>query len=132
MSKFKKYIKKGVNESLENVPFHQKAPVKRLLMSNSKSMPGSDVSISIHLIKDLPSKIPDYGELHKHDCNEINLIISENSKLVYQVTFEDEVYKVSSPSTVFIPKGVRHKAKVISGEGTFVCVIFQGKYKAKK
>jgi len=39
---------------------------------------------------------------------------------------------VSAPSTVFIPKGIRHKAKFISGKGIFVCIILSGKYKSTK
>ena len=68
----------------------------------------------------------------KHNANEINLIVSENSKLKYEIQLGDETYKVSSPSTVFIPKGIRHKAKFISGKGIFVCIILSGKYKSSK
>jgi len=39
---------------------------------------------------------------------------------------------VTSPSTVFIPKGTKHKAKFISGKGIFVCIILSGKYKSSK
>ena len=70
--------------------------------------------------------------LHKHNADEINLIISENSKLKYEIQLGDEVYKISSPSTVFIPKGVKHKAKLISGKGIFVCIILSGKYTSSK
>ena len=59
-------------------------------------------------------------------------IVSENSKLKYEIQLDDETYKVSSPSTVFIPKGIRHKAKFISGKGIFVCIILSGKYKSSK
>jgi 2-isopropylmalate synthase len=48
--------------------------------------------------------------------------------LKYEIQLGDEVYNVSSPSTVFIPKGIKHKAKFISGKGVFVCVILSGKY----
>nr|AIF20225.1 Isopropylmalate/homocitrate/citramalate synthase family protein [uncultured marine thaumarchaeote KM3_88_G03] len=74
----------------------------------------------------------EYSMLHKHSADEINLIVSENSKLKYEIQLGDETYKVSSPSTVFIPKGVRHKAKFISGKGIFVCIILSGKYKSSK
>ena len=70
--------------------------------------------------------------LHKHNADEINLIVSENSKLKYEIQMDDETYKVTSPSTVFIPKGVKHKAKFISGKGIFVCIILSGKYKSSK
>jgi len=39
---------------------------------------------------------------------------------------------VSSPSTVFIPKGVKHKARFLSGKGIFVCIILSGKYTTSK
>jgi quercetin dioxygenase-like cupin family protein len=74
----------------------------------------------------------EYSILHKHNADEINLIVSENSKLKYEIQLGDETYNVSSPSTVFIPKGVRHKAKFISGKGIFVCIILSGKYKSSK
>jgi len=39
---------------------------------------------------------------------------------------------VLSPSTVFIPKGVKHKARFLSGKGIFVCIILSGKYTTSK
>ena len=70
----------------------------------------------------------DYSLLHKHNADEINLIISDNDKLKYEIQLGDEKYRVTSPTTVFIPKGVQHKAKLISGKGIFVCIILSGKY----
>ena len=132
MKKFQKYIKKGVVEPLENIPFHGKAPIKRLLMLDKASIPESSNYVSVHVIKDLPKEFPKYSELHKHDCDEINLILSEDDKLIYKVQFENELYEVSSPATIFIPKGVKHSAEVLSGKGIFVCIILQGDYNASK
>jgi quercetin dioxygenase-like cupin family protein len=56
-------------------------------------------------------------------------MILSDEKLVYEIQLEDEVYKVRSPATIFIPKGIRHRADVISGKGMFVCFIMSGKYK---
>jgi len=50
--------------------------------------------------------------------------------LTYEIELGDEKYKVSSPSTVFIPKGLKHKAGVISGKGIFVCIILSSNYKS--
>ena len=127
MTRYKKFIKKGVSEPLQKVPFHSKAPIKRLSMLNKKRFPYSNTHIAVHFINSLPKKIQDYSKLHKHKFDEINLIISENGKLTYEIQLDDEVYKVTSPSTVFIPKGVKHKAKVISGKGIFVCMILSSK-----
>lgn len=130
--KFQKYIKKGVSEPLTKIPFHGEAPVNRLLMLDKTSIPESNAHIAVHFIKNLPKKIPKYSQLHKHECDEVNLILSEDDKLTYKIQFEDEVYEVTSPATIFIPKGVRHSAEVLSGKGIFVCIVLTGDYKASK
>ncbi len=124
MKRYQKFIKKGVNEPLSKVPFHSKAPIKRFSMLSQKLIPKSSTHIAVHFINS-KKKIPEYSVLHKHGHNEINLILSEGRKITYEIQLEDEVYKVTSPSTVFIPKGIRHKARVISGKGIFVCIILK-------
>jgi len=132
MNHYKKFIKKGVNERISKIPFHNYAPVKRLSMLSKKRFPSSNTHIAVHFVNGNHKKMSEYSMLHKHSADEINLIVSENSKLKYEIQLDDETYKVTSPSTVFIPKGVRHNAKFISGKGIFVCIILSGKYKSSK
>jgi len=124
MKRYQKFIKKGVSEPLFKIPFHRNAPIKRLSMLSKKLIPKSSTHIAVHFVNS-KKKIPEYSILHKHSHDEINLILSEGRKITYEIQLEDEVYKVTSPSTVFIPKGVRHKARVISGKGIFVCIILK-------
>ena len=130
MKKYKKFIKQGVVEPLEKVPFHEKAPIKRLSMLNKSIIPESDTHVAVHFVN-ASKKIPNYSQLHKHDHDEINMILSEDSNLTYEVQLEDEKYTVSSPSTIFIPKGIKHSAHAISGKGVFVCIILSSKYLSK-
>ena len=132
MNRYKKFIKKGVSERISKIPFHNYAPMKRLSMLSKKRFPSSNTHVAIHFVNGNHKKMLEYSILHKHSADEINLIVSENSKLKYEIHLDDETYKVTSPSTVFIPKGVRHKAKFISGKGIFVCIILSGKYKSSK
>ncbi len=122
MNKYQKFIKKGVIESLDNVPFHEKAPIKRLSMLSKSLIPTSNTHIAVHFV-DASKDLPKYSKLHKHNNDEINLILSEDSSLTYEIQLEDESYEVTSPSTIFIPKGIKHSAQAISGKGIFVCVI---------
>ncbi len=122
MNKYRKFIKKGVIESLDKVPFHGKAPIKRLSMLSKSLIPKSNTHIAVHFI-DSSKDLPKYSKLHKHNHDEINLILSEDSSLTYEIRFEDESYEVTSPSTIFIPKGIKHSAQAISGKGIFVCMI---------
>lgn len=128
MSKYRKFIKKGIIEPLADVEFHKGAPIKRLSMLSKKQIPASDTHIAVHFVN-TKKKFPQYSFLHKHNYDEINLILSQNGKLTYEIQLDDEVYRVSSPSTVFIPKGVKHSANVVSGKGLFVCIILSDKYK---
>ena len=125
--KYRRFINEGMNESLEKIPFHQKAPIKRFSMLNKSMVPESDTHIAVHFVN-ASQKIPKYSQLHKHNHDEINLILSEDDTLKYKIQLEDETYRVSSPSSVFIPKGVRHSAEVVSGTGIFVCIILSDDY----
>lgn len=129
MGKYRKYIQKGIEEPLENVPFHGKAPIKRLSMLSKHLIPQSDTHIAVHFVN-ASKDLPEYSELHKHNHDEINLILSEDSELTYQIQLEDETYQISSPSTVFIPKELKHSAKAISGKGIFVCIILSDNYES--
>ena len=127
MNRYKKFIKKGVSEQISKIPFHNYAPIKRLSMLSKKRFPSSNTHVAVHFVNGNHKKMSEYSMLHKHSADEINLIVSENSKLKYEIQLDDETYKVTSPSTVFIPKGVKHKEKFISGKGIFVCIILSGK-----
>lgn len=104
MKQYGKFIKKGINEPLSKVPFHGKAPIKRRSMLSKELIPESDTHIAVHFVKSNSKKLPDYSKLHQHNYDEINLILSEDDKLMYQIQLGDENYRVSSPSTIFIPK----------------------------
>ena len=94
----------------------------------SKSLiPQSNTHIAVHFV-DASKNLPKYSKLHKHNHDEINLILSENANLTYDIQFEDESYEVKSPSTIFIPKGIKHSARAISGKGIFVCIILSNNY----
>jgi len=129
MRKYKKYITKGIPEPLSEVQFHKKAPIKRISMLSKKTIPESKIHAAVHFVDAIDKKISKYSILHKHDVDEVNILLSQNDKLVYEIQLDDEIYKVSSPVTIFIPKGVNHRADVISGSGFFVCLIMSNKYK---
>jgi len=132
MNHYKKFVKKGVRESFSKIPFHIDVPIKRLSMLSKKLVPTSNTHVAINLVDYKLKKLPEYSFLYKHNVDEITLIISENNKLKYEIQLDDEKYKVSSPSTVFIPKGIKHKARFLSGKGIFVCIILSGKYTTSK
>ena len=127
MEKYRKFIQSGIKESIDTISFHKKAPIKRISMLNKSMIPESNTHVAVHFV-DASRKLPQYSQMHKHNHDEINLILSEDSKLTYEVQLEDEKYKVYSPSTVYIPKGLQHSAQAVSGKGVFVCIILSSRY----
>lgn len=135
MNKYKHLIKIGIAKPLSTVEFHnkEKAPLKRMVLVEKKKINEKGLKIVVHVINKATKKNRNYCELHRHNYDEINLILSEKKgKLIYRIQIEDEVYIVKSPASVYIPKGLRHSANVISGEGIFVADIFMSPYKAFK
>ena len=123
----------GIEKDLSTVAFHHDGPLKRYELLQKSSVNGDGgFRVVTHIISDPPLKVEPYCELHYHDFDEINLILSDDSSLKYRITLDDEEYEVSSPSTVYIPKGVRHAAEVISGRGIFVAITFTKNYVAKQ
>ena len=98
--------------------------------SLSNTSTGSNYRIAVHIIDKLPDSVPEYVDSHAHDCDEINLILSEKGTLVYHVVLEDEEYTVTSPATIYIPKGVRHKAWAKKGQGLFIAFIMSKEYQS--
>jgi hypothetical protein len=133
MGKYKHLITVGILKPLEGVDFHHKAPLDRYVMLQKDSVEGDGgFRVVTHIITDLPKDIPEYCDLHWHDFDEVNLITSEDNSLTYKIRLEDEEYIVTSPSTIYIPKGTRHSAEVISGKGVYMAITFTKDYKANK
>lgn len=131
--KFQHLITHGIEESLNTVAFHHEAPLTRhVLLQKDKVEGDGGFRVVSHTITDLPETIPSYCELHWHEFDEINLILSQDNSLVYRIQLEDEVYEVHSPSTIYIPKGVKHAAEVVSGKGIFLAITFTKEYKAQQ
>ena len=133
MKKYEHLITKGVEQALSTVQFHHDAPLTRYVMLQKDSISGDGgFRVVTHVISDLPDVIPPYSELHWHDFDEVNLILSNDAGLVYRIKLEDEEYEVSSPATVYIPKGLSHAAEVISGNGVYIAITFTSDYIAKQ
>jgi 2-isopropylmalate synthase len=83
-------------------------------------------------------KIPlleDYGEghvdSHIHHCDSLFIFLGDSDNyegLMAEVELENDKFVVSSPASVFIPAGVRHSYRVLSGSGTYINHVLSGSY----
>ncbi len=133
MKKYENLITYGDEQSLANVAYHHEAPLTRYVMLQKDKVEGDGgFRVVSHIINNLPEVVSSYCELHWHDFDEINLIQSEDNSLKYKIKLEDETYEVIAPATVYIPKGIRHSAEVISGRGVFTAITFTKNYRAQQ
>jgi mannose-6-phosphate isomerase-like protein (cupin superfamily) len=133
MKKHEHLISRGDEQPLDAVAFHHQAPFSRYVMLQKDAVEGDGgFRVVTHVISDLPESIPPYCDLHQHEFDEINFILSEDGSLQYRIMLEDETYEVGPQTTVYIPKGTMHAAEVISGRGLFIAVMFTKNYTAKQ
>lgn len=97
---------------------------QRFVLMNSKLMENAPFHIALHIIKDLESPPEPYAKIHCHPSHdEIGLIIAPKEGLEYEIILNGEVKRVKSPASVYIPAGTSHRAKAISGNGAYVCIL---------
>jgi len=125
------YILRGRVEDLHFVPFHANgtAPVSRRVLAGAGVHETIGKHIVSHEIRNVPAERRSYCEPHVHDCDEINILLSD-SHLSYEIRLGDEVFVVNAPATIRIPAGVVHSANVIEGSGFYIAIVDTANYKA--
>jgi quercetin dioxygenase-like cupin family protein len=124
-------ISRGRLEALHFVPFHANgdAPVSRRVLAGAGVHESIGKHIVSHEIRNVPPERRSYCEPHVHDCDEINILLSD-SHLSYEIRLGDEVFIVNAPATIHIPAGVVHSANVIEGSGFYIAIVDTAKYDA--
>lgn len=98
--------------------------IERLSFWEREHLPGKSFHIATHII-DATYRHQEnlhYEQLHKHEFDEINILISTSSCLKYKMEFDGKLEEISSPSLIYIPAGIDHRAEPVSGTGIFICI----------
>ncbi|HDP24778.1 MAG TPA: hypothetical protein ENN34_04970 [Deltaproteobacteria bacterium] len=69
---------------------------------------------------------------HKHDFDEMYLMIGDEKAITFGIELGDEYYEVSTPGAVYIPKGTPHAIRPVGGtpglSGGLIPVCLNGEY----
>lgn len=99
-------------------------PVFKLV--DSELVPGADITVHVrHVQKEPPKDFEPIVEVHKHDFNSVYCFLGT---LKVEVYLEGEKHIISAPRAAYIPAGVRHNYRPLSGTGFVVVVIGAAKY----
>ena len=126
------FVKPRVSEEIKH---HDSAAMNKTGLSyvliDDLSYPNAGLRLTTRRIANVPKEVPDYVEMHSHDVDQLFILLSDtddSGALEAEFKLEDEVYRVKSPVTVFIPKGVPHSQKVLSGSGRLITFLRKGVY----
>ena len=112
-------------QDLKSIPFHD--TMSSLLREIAL---GSPYHIAIHTINALESNECEYVKPHKHEADELNIILSDDPSFQFKILVGEEEKIVNAPSVVWIPKNTIHSANVLYGKGYYICIIFEKEYMA--
>lgn len=116
--------KEGMIEAFGGIKNHLDVEgIIRYALMGREDFYGKGFHLAVHVVSakyyDQPAE---FAVPHKHDFDEINIIIPVNSNLVYDFEVKGEKMRLPAPYTLFIPAGADHYAKPVEGEGIFICI----------
>lgn len=69
---------------------------------------------------------------HRHDFDEVYLMIGDKDAITFEVMLDDETYMVSTPASVYIPRGLPHaispKKATVGLTGGLIALVLNGEY----
>ncbi|MFH2027734.1 MAG: 2-isopropylmalate synthase, partial [Nanoarchaeota archaeon] len=122
-------------ENLIGVPFvrgaeeligHRNGQGTRHVFMDNRVIPGSSFYIIIRDVDDIDSGLPGHVDMHSHNCDSAFLFVGKNpdfSGLSCEVYLGDLTKKVDSPASVFIPNGIPHAYRLVSGSGFYINIL---------
>jgi 2-isopropylmalate synthase len=113
--------------------FDAHVPGKYQILMDNELVPDADFFIAggihhkIHQAEPISYK-------HTHDQSEVYLYISKKGDAEIEVELEDETYRMTTPCSVYVPKGVKHTYRYLRIDGplTVVAIVRHGEYIPKK
>jgi mannose-6-phosphate isomerase-like protein (cupin superfamily) len=101
---------------------------ERFLLMNEELLENAPFHIAVHIIKDLDTLPDPYAKMHCHPgFDEIGLIIAPKDILEYEIILDGKENRIKSPAAVYIPAGTHHRARAVSGNGAYVCILLDPK-----
>ena len=113
-----------------NLSYHRKGPGNRYELFNKNVFRSADQYL---IIREIDAGEPiDYVDVHSHCVDNINVFLGcgENfSGLNFEFVMGEQAFNLTSPKTVFVPAGIPHKFRPLSGSGVYLNHLLIGDYR---
>ena len=123
--KISKFILPVEARSATELKKHKKGVGKRYIFSDNKNNPKGNIYAILRNVKNVKMP-PQHVELHSHNCDSLWMFFGNKNDLKglqVEVVLGKEKYKLNSPASIYIPKGVKHTYRFIKGSGNYVNIV---------
>lgn len=118
--------------SSTELPYHREGPGVRHVMFDERFLPDCRQYCIVREIPRVQRPTP-HVDVHIHTTDSFFLFLGHEPGLrglQVEVVLGEVTREISSPASVFIPAGVPHTYRIISGEGIYVNHVLKGSYTA--
>jgi len=129
MKKYEYCIKKPYDSTSEHheahhTKSHHDDAMPRWSFTGDGHFTEAPVRVVVRQIRRIPDDYAPHIEMHTHDVDELYIFVSEEEDgLEAEVVLGDEIYHVTSPVTVLLPKGVPHRYAAKRGHGFLFTIV---------
>lgn len=128
---YSKLIGNPFVKSAEELIGHRAGQGTRYVFLDSRVVPRASLYAIVREVHEVAEDKHSHVDLHSHNCDSAFLFIGNEKNLkglVCDVGLGDRSFRVKSPASVFIPSGLDHSYRLISGSGYYVNIVLSGNY----
>ena len=129
--KYKHLIGKPFIKNAKELVHHEEGQGTRHVFLDERVISESNIYVIVRDLEHITENKISHVHDHMHKCDSAFLFIGEGKNLeglTCEVTLDNEKYKVKSPASVFIPKGLKHSYRLISGSGLYINIVLAPTY----
>lgn len=121
-----KLIGKPIIRSAEELIGHRTGQGTRYVFLDSRVAPRTSLYTILREVHEVVGNKHSHVDFHSHNCDSAFLFIGNGKNLnglVCDVGLGDENFMIESPASVFIPAGLDHSYRLISGSGYYINIV---------
>lgn len=126
-----KWITKPPIISATELKYHRHGPGNRYVMIDDRFVEDCRCYCIVRTVEAVAEQVESHVDSHRHHVDSVFLFLGNEPQMTglkVAVYLDSQAFEIESPVSVFIPAGVEHTYKFISGSGLFINQVFADNY----
>lgn len=122
---YSKYILKVESRSSSELVKHKEGPGRRYVFSDQNNNPDGQVYTIVRVVENVDNP-EQHFEDHAHDVDSLWLFEGDQNDLTglkVEIKLDNQKFILDSPASVYIPAGLAHNYRFISGSGRYTNIV---------